>query len=612
MVGMDRPSYSQIAETLRTAAVTELPPLRIAVLRNIVLEPIEAYLRYLALEIGLNAEVRFGQYDNVVQEALGGCPDLLNDATDCVLVFLQLETLARDLVRNPLSLDTARIEGEKARIRELVTTVLQGIRNQTRAMVLWHAFERPLYPALGVLDYQDPDGQTAVVHELNDFLRDHLRSADSAYLVDVNVCVARIGARQFYDPRYWHIGKAPYSRDGLAEIASEAFKYLRPLRAKSRKCVVLDCDGVLWGGILGEDGVEGIKLGANYPGSMYSEVQQELLNLHNRGVLLALCSKNNEDEVWDVFQRHPGMVLRREHIATAQINWRDKVTNLRQIAIDLGLGLDAFVFIDDSEVEVDLVRQLLPDVYVLHFPAGRAAEHRDRLASCGLFESLAVSPEDRRRTSLYHEERARQSLRAESTDLEAYYRSLEMVLQIRFADPFAIPRIAQLTQKTNQFNLTTRRYAEADIKRLSDLDGVDVIAVRLTDRFGDAGVIGTCILTYQGAEMTIDTFLLSCRVLGRGVEDAVLVQCLKRARLQGCHGAIGEYRPTSKNGQTREFYPRHGFAPVPSDGSGGRFRLDLTSFADAEPAFFKRIDSEIAPAAKLINAADGVVQEGTR
>ena len=591
---MNRPSYAAMTDILRTAAVADLPPLRIAVLRNIVLEPIEPYLRYLALEMGFNAQCRFGQYDNVFQEAVGGCAELLNETTDCVLVFLRLETLAWELARTSASLRSAQSARERARIEEFISSVLQGIRRQTPALILWHAFERPLHPALGVLDYQESQGQVAIVQALNDFLRDQLRSQPGAYLVDLNACIARVGARAFYDPRFWHIGKAPYPRDAMQEIADEVFRYVRPLKGKAKKCAVLDCDGVLWGGILGEDGFAGIKIGPTYPGSMYYELQQDLVNLSERGVLLALCSKNNEDEVWDVFERHPGMILRRQHIATAQINWRDKATNLRQISADLNIGLESLVFLDDSEFEANLVRQVLPEVDVIQLPKDKAVTYRDLVLGYGWWESLTFSHEDRTRTTLYQAEHERQALRAGSTDLESYYQSLEMTLEVRLADAFAIPRIAQLTQKTNQFNLTTRRYSEAEVQQLSATDGVDVIAVRLADRYGDSGIIGVCILRYADMQAVFDTFLLSCRALGRGVEDAMLVQGLKRARTRGCRSAIGQYRPTAKNAQVEEFYTSHGFTRLPDDGDIRRFIADLARVAEQEPRFFARIDSAIA------------------
>jgi len=586
-------SYSQIQGELNSAQLSALPPFNIAIVRNVVVEPIEPYLRYLAYRAGFNARCDFNEYDNVFQEAVGGQKGILNDRTDCVLVFLKLENVSWALARGFASLGEDQIDSEKDRVRNLISSVVAGIRKQTAGLLLWNSFELPLQPALGIVDYQQGMGQMACVGELNAFLRDTLRAQRSAYLLDMNVCRARIGASHFYDQRYWHMGKAPYSREALEEISNETFKYIRPLLGKNRKCLVLDCDNVLWGGTVGEDGLPGIKLGRTYPGSAYYELQQEILNLYHRGVVLALCSKNNEQDVWEVFDAHPDMLLRKEHIATAQINWRDKVSNLKQIAADLSLGLDSFVFVDDSPFEAEQVRQYLPQVQVVHLPEAQAVEYRDMLAAGGWFDTLTLSAEDRQRGAMYRAEASRQELQMQSHDLASYYASLSMVLEIGLADDFSIPRIAQLTQKTNQFNLTTRRYSDAQIQALSEDRSVDVIHVQLKDRFGASGLAGVCILKYEEDRAHIDSFLLSCRVLGRGVEDAFLVQCMKRARLRGCTIAIGEYLPTAKNDQVRDFYPQRAFHPVAQDHSVHRFELDLTTFEGSEPAFFSRIDSQI-------------------
>ena len=570
-----------------------MPPFNIAIVRNVVVEPIEPYLRYLAYRIGFNARCEFNEYDNVFQEAVGGQKGILNDKTGCVLVFLRLENVSWALARGFASLTAVEIESERDRVKTLITSVVAGIRKQTAGLLLWNSFELPLQPALGIVDYQDGAGQTACIGELNAFLRETLQAQRSAYLLDMNVCRARIGAGLFYDQRYWHMSKAPYSREALEEISNEAFKYIRPLLGKNRKCLVVDCDNVLWGGTIGEDGVPGIKLGRTYPGSAYYELQQEILNFYHRGVVLALCSKNNEQDVWEVFDKHPDMLLRREHIATAQINWRDKVSNLKQIAADLSLGLDSFVFVDDSPFEAEQIRAYLPQVEVVHLPEAQAVEYRDILSAGGWFDTLTLSPEDRKRGAMYRAEASREELQLQSQDLGSYYASLSMVLEIGFVDAFSIPRIAQLTQKTNQFNLTTRRYSDAHIQALSEDRSVDVIHVQLKDRFGESGLAGVCILKYEGARALIDTFLLSCRVLGRGVEDAFLVQCMKRARLKGCTIAIGEYLPTAKNDQVRDFYPQRAFQPAAQDQTAHRFELDLVAFEGSEPAFFSRIDSQI-------------------
>src|SRR4030095_2537359 len=488
--------------------------------RNVVVEPIEPYLRYFAYRMGCNARCEFSDYDNVFQEAVGGHKGILDARTDCVAVFLKLENLSWDLARNFAGLTVGRIEEESDRIRDFVSRVLAGIRQKTNAMILWNSFELPLHPSLGIFDYQQAQGPTATIDQLNRFLGDALSAHRNAYLLNLNACLARVGAGSFYDLRYWHLGKAPYSREALEEIGGEMVKYIRPLQGKNRKCLVLDCDNVLWGGIIGEDGLAGIKLGKTYPGSAYHEFQQEILNLHRRGVVLALCSKNNERAVWEVFEQHPDMLLREAHIATARINWDDKVTNLTRIAEDLNLGLESLVFVDDSQFEADQVRQCLPQVEVVQLPASRAVEYRDILAAGGWFDAPTLSQEDRHRGAMYKAEEARKELQAQSRDLTSFYASLEMILEIRNVDQFTIPRGAQLTQKTNQFPLTTRRSSHAEIHALSESASADVIHVRLQDRFGESGLTGVCILRYERDRALIDSFLLSCRVLGRGIEDA--------------------------------------------------------------------------------------------
>jgi FkbH-like protein len=582
---------AEIEETLRRADLSALPPMAVAVLRNVVVEPIEPYLRFLALEMGHNAGVRFGGYDQIFQEAVGGRADLLNDQTTCVMLFVSLDVLSWNLARNFAALRPDDVKSEVEQVGAFIDAVLAGVRRQTAAMILWHGFELPTSPSLGIVDSQRADGQTGVVGALNERLRAALASAGGAYFVDLNACRARVGAAAFRDPRYWHIGRAPFSREALQEIAQEDAKYLRALKGKQRKCLVLDCDDVLWGGIVGEDGLDGIRLGRSYPGSPYFEFQQEIVNLYHRGIIVSLCSKNNEADVWEVFRTHPDMVLREEHIAAARINWTDKPTNLRALAAELNIGLDSFVFMDDSEIECELVRGVLPEVAVVHLPRDRAVEYRDRLASGGWFDTLTLSEDDRLRAASYKAESARTKLRGESPNLERYFESLEMVVQIRPADRVSIPRLAQLTQKTNQFNMTSRRYSDEEIARLAAGETSEVLGLRLSDRYGDSGLVGVGILRYEGATAVIDTFLLSCRVLGRGVEDAFLVRCLRRAKARGARTAVAHFVRTAKNQIAGDFYRTRGFQALDATNGVERLELPLEDFTRSEPAFFKRIDA---------------------
>lgn len=588
-------SYSKIQDFLNHADFTELPKINIRVLRNIMLETIEPYLRYLGYSAGLNIDVAFGKYDNILQEAIKKQSNFLNEEADFVLVFSKLETLSSDLSVNFASLDASTTETEILRIEDYIKCTLSGIRSQTRSPILWHGFELPIYPALGILDSQSSTGQSAMINSLNEVLRSSLKNHDNAYFVDLNLCQGRIGFDRFYDHRFWHIGRAPYTREALREIATEDFKFIRAFKGKSKKCLALDCDNILWGGIIGEDGITGINLGQTYPGSAYYELQQEVLNLYKRGVILALCSRNNENDVWEVFKKHPHMILKEEHIAAAQINWCDKASNLERIAADLNIGLESIVFIDDTEFETNLIRENLPEVEVIYMPQSKAVEYRQILASCGLFDTLTLSDEDKNRTTMYKAEAQRRKLKGLTTDLTTYFRSLKMEIDMSFADEFSIPRIAQLTQKTNQFNLTTKRYSEADIKALALSNLSDVVYLKLKDRFGDSGIVGVCVLRYEDKKSILDTFLLSCRVLGRGIEDIFLTQVLKLAVKRGSKEAIGQYCVTSKNSQVRYFYSERGFQKV-DDNQGNRTSL-FKYMLNAKPRFknelLYKIKSEI-------------------
>lgn len=565
------PSLLDIEERLETRRNAGLPILRVAVLRNITVESIEPYLKYLADESGYAADIRFGEFDNIVQEALGSAPTLFGADLDAVLLFAPLIALSPQLESGFPLLSRSEIDAEVERLLQLFDTVSRGIRSQTDAMILWHGLESPLYPAMGILDAQMPYGQEAIIGRLNDALRAQLMAATNAYLVNIDACLSRLGANRFYDARYWQIARAPYAREGLAEIAREDFKFLRALKGRARKCLVLDCDNTLWGGIIGEDGLDGIALAQSHPGKAYVDFQQEVLSLHRRGVILALCSKNNESDVWDVFAKHPDMVLRREHVAAARINWSDKASNLKELAAELNIGVDSLVFVDDSDFEINLIRERLPEVQVIQLPTRRPADYRWILASSGLFDLLQLTAEDRARGELYQTEARRRQARSEGVSMDDYCRSLNMNIEIGIADSYSIPRIVQQTQKTNQFNLTTRRYSEADVARFAGAEEVSVYWLKVSDRFGDMGIVGTCILRFEGAVAIIDTLLLSCRALGRGIEQLFLREMLRAAFVRGARRVFGQYLPTTKNAQVADFFPRLGFLPVVVEDTQGQW-----------------------------------------
>jgi FkbH-like protein len=366
------------------------------------------------------------------------------------------------------------------------------------------------------------------------------------------------------------------------------------LRGKSRKCLVLDLDNTLWGGTIGDDGIEGITLGqGDATGEAFLEVQRTALALRDRGIVLAVSSKNDDAVARTAFAAHPDMLLRADHIAVFQANWNDKATNIAAIARELSLGIDALVFLDDNPVERNFVREALPQVAVPELPHDPALYSRT-LAAAGYFETVAFSAEDRKRAEYYQDNARRVALQSNVGDLDAYLASLEMRISFRPFDEEGRARIAQLINKSNQFNLTTRRYSEAEVAGIEADPEVLSLQVRLVDRFGDNGMIGVVVARPRDAEtLEIDTWLMSCRVLGRRVEHAVLREIVLQARARGVSKLIGVYLPTAKNAMVAEHYAKLGFALVARAESGAStWELHTAVELEAAPMAVDRGDAE--------------------
>lgn len=590
-----QPSYTDILAQLKAAETDgrERTPLRLAFLRNITLDPVVTCTRYQALQSGFEADIFQGEYDNAVQEVLDDNSPLYAHRPEVIILGLYQGGLAEDLSLCFASLEGDRVEAEVDRLIDHFRTILAAIRRRTEAVILVHGLETPPQPAFGVLDYQDRAKQAHTFRRLNLALLDLAQQYDGVYLIDLDLILARLGQAAYFDRRYWHIGRSPYSRQTAWVLAGEYMKFIRAIKGKNKKCLVLDADNTLWGGIVGEDGLSGIAIGPTHPGSAFREFQKACLNLYNRGVMLAICSKNNEADVLEVLDSHPDMVLKRNHFVSTQINWDDKGTNLRRVAQELNIGLDSLVFLDDSEFEINLVRQMVPEVEAICLPPDPTA-YRDLVESLGLFDSLTFSDVDRKRNEMYRQEveRKKAATSFDPADLTDYYGYLEMKVTIRFGDEFSLPRIAQLTQRTNQWNLTTRRYSESDIGELYASDAADVLYLKLEDRFGDTGIVGVGIIRYRGEEAEMDSFLLSCRVIGRGVEDIFIAECARRAAQKGAKRLTGVYLPTAKNAQVAPFYAGRGFEPLEEGEGGGRYVWDLTGDLP-RPEYFASIDSEV-------------------
>jgi len=406
-----------------------------------------------------------------------------------------------------------------------------------------------------------------------------LNAPAAVRICDLEFLANRAGTLAAEDARGWFESKQPFSPRLLIDAGREMSRLILGLRTPPKKVLVLDLDNTLWGGVVAEDGLEGIEIGDTSPrGEAFKAFQRAIVSLKQRGVLLAVCSKNDHARAIEPFERHPEMVLRASDFVSFKANWEPKSDNLRRMADELGLGLDSFVFVDDNPAEIEIVRQFAPAVTTLLLSAD-PADYVGQLQDCRLFEPRSITVEDVNRTQQYRAERERQAASSSAADMNSYLESLAMEGFVREFNRVDAPRLAQLINKSNQFNLTTRRRTEAEVYDLIGRQDHVCLSMRLADRFGDHGLISIVIGRVDGALLEVDTWLMSCRVLKRQVEETMLNELSRLARLKGCSSILGVYLATAKNEMVRDFYSRMGFRTRTATDDRGEYVLDLASFS---------------------------------
>lgn len=428
------------------------------------------------------------------------------------------------------------------------------------------ACEHTVILSLALTPYQSPYG----LHFENDPLYQRVAAWNSGcrtiaaeipavHIFDTNRIAHRVGEERLRDLRGLYAFDMPFSNDFLVALCHDWFSYIHALFGSARKCIVLDLDNTLWGGVVGETGALGIALGPGYPGRAFQNFQRALKKMADRGVLLALASKNNEEDAREVFNTNPHMVLTENDFAAMRINWDDKSENLQSIAAELNIGLDSFVFIDDSPLERELVRRQLPMVMVPEFSLS-PEQWPQILFSFNVFHQMVLTDEDRNKNSMYVQERKRKEVHAAAKNLKDYIKELNITITIREGSDLPLARVAQLTQKTNQFNLTTRRYTEAELAALTK-KGARIFAGDVRDRFGEYGTVVLAIITSAGSDAFLDTFLMSCRVMGRGVENVFFEHILNKLAASHVSRIQASFIPTTKNKPAADFLPSCGFTP---------------------------------------------------
>jgi FkbH-like protein len=566
----------------------QLTKFKLAILRSFTVEPIVPVLRAEGFAYGIDLDVHVGDFNTYVQDIVDADSSLYRFAPNAVVLAVRTEDVAPDLSREfaDLSPEDARKAAE--RVVHSYEQWIGSFRQHSQAALIVHSLEHPRHASLGVLDSQSETGQSGLIRQINRELRRIAASHRGVYLLDYDALVARYGRQVWHDERKWLMARLPIAADHLLHMAREWMRFLAPLSGRTAKALVVDLDNTLWGGVIGEDGMTGIKIGAEYPGAAYQALQRALLDLSRRGILLAICSKNNLDDAMEALEKHPGMLVRAQTFAAMRINWTDKSQNLREIAEELNIGFDSLAFLDDNPFEREQVRVTLPDVAVIDLPQN-PLEYATILRDCPMFERLTLSAEDQQRTAMYAEQRQRSNAEQTFQSKDDFFRFLEQEAELSPVSDLTLARIAQLTQKTNQFNLTTRRYSETQIAEMAKQPEWNIFSIRVRDRFGDHGLVGVAIAHDQGEKCELDTFLLSCRVIGRMVETALLAHIAKSASQRGCKQLVGRFLPTKKNAPARDFYLQHNFELVEKNQDGSLFALDLTQHEVPFPKWVKLI-----------------------
>lgn len=549
-------SYLQLKKNC--ARTPETPDgTRFALLGDCATQLLATAIRGYALEMNLPLRVFEADYDQIDAQLMDTGSEFYAFAPETVLLYRCTEKLYERFVRTPLDARAAFAETEIEKIRAEWARVQHG----TKADILFFAFLPMDDGVFGSYALREGSAFPYQLLKLNYLLAEAAREAGNVRLIDLEPIRAHMGYDAFHDPKLYAIAKMPISTQALPAVASRVVDAILARKGRFHKCAIVDLDNTLWGGVIGDDGLEGIQIGELGQGHAFTEFQTWLKELKNRGVMLAVCSKNDEANAKEPFLRHPEMVLKLDDFSAFVANWEDKASNIRRIQKELNIGLDSMVFFDDNPFERNLVRTMLPEVEVPELPED-PAEYTAFARMQNLFDTNSYSDEDRVRTERYLAEKSRTELSAGIDNYDDYLKALGMKAVCAPFDAFHIPRIAQLTQRSNQFNLRTVRYSEQEIEEIAANPRYITRYYTLRDRFGEHGLIAVVILEKRENELFVNEWLMSCRVLKRGMEQFIADSILRAAREAGVARVVGEYIPTPKNAMVKDLYASMGFRPL--------------------------------------------------
>ena len=548
---------------------SQFPQYKLSIMGDCATQHLATALRGYGVYMGLGLSVLDTDYNQIDAQVMDPGSELYRFAPNAVLIQMCTEKLYEVFCAAPLNCRSSFAEDTYARI----VRIWEQMNINIAATILQCNFPLMDDGVFGQFGSKTADSFLFQQRKLNFLLMQGCQDVKNVYLIDLDSIQATVGRKAFSDPKLYYIAKMPISVDVLPEIAKKVLDQIQALRGITKKCVVLDLDNTLWGGVIGDDGLSGIQIGELGTGHAFSDFQAWLKELKNRGMLLAVCSKNNEPAAKEPFEKHPEMVLRLEDISMFVANWEDKASNIRNIQKTLNIGMDSLVFLDDNPFERNLVRSMIPEITVPELPEDPAL-YLQYLRNLGLFETASYSAEDAGRTQQYRQQAERAVFESSFQSYEDYLEGLAMKAVAAPFDVFHYPRIAQLTQRSNQFNLRTVRYTEAEIEAIANDNNRITLYFTLKDKFGDHGLISVVILDKQGQELFVSEWLMSCRVLKRGMEEFIINKILQTAADNGFRKVIGEYIPTPKNAMVKDLYEKMGFDRIAEN----RFEADVDRF----------------------------------
>jgi len=529
--------------------------IRVAIAGSMTIEPLEAYLGAHLLQRKFKPTFTIGPFNQVRQICSDYRATLGVDNLNVIVMLWRIEDMFPEMLTRSLE-SPAAVGDLLAELKGLVGATAE-LRRSFHGTLIVSTPPYPSMPGFELLDIGQASLGMTLFSTILQFWTREVAQLERVRLFDLHGLLLRAGLSNAQDVRKWMLYRQPYTENFWFDVGNMLARMIAAEKVSPKKCVVLDLDNTLWGGIVGEDNLEGIQLGDDFPGKAYRDFQRHLLHLKNKGILLAVASKNNPEDAYEVFDKHDAMILSRKDIAVFEVHWESKVESIKRIAKKLNIGIDSLVFVDDNPKEIGEVSERLPDVSCVLVPE-ELADLPGLLAETDFFDIAEVTDEDRRRTEMMAADNLRQQTQ-EAMSEEEFRKSLKLKIEVFEIEKQHLSRVTQLINKSNQFNLTTIRRTQDEVETLANSGSAMVLGMDIQDKYGDYGLVGVAILQRESHICIIDTLLMSCRVLGRGAEETFIAKLAEAAHKLGCDELRGNYIPTAKNAMVKDLYRRFQF-----------------------------------------------------